>query len=49
MDIATGLGLVAAAGVLATIMLMGGGFGMFYSDHALINKSIFGGSFAVRH
>src|SRR5579871_6457179 len=45
MDIATGLGLLAATGVLATIMLMGGGFGMFYSDHAII--VIFGGSFAA--
>jgi chemotaxis protein MotA len=45
MDIATGLGLLGAAGVLCTIMLMGGGFGMFYSDHAII--VIFGGSFAA--
>jgi hypothetical protein len=29
MDIATGLGLVGAAAVLLTIMLMGGGLGMF--------------------
>ena len=45
MDIATGLGLVGAAAVLLTIMLMGGGLGMFYSDHAII--VIFGGSFAA--
>src|SRR5271163_440733 len=45
MDIATGLGLVSGAAVVATLMLMGGGFGMFVSDHAII--IIFGGSFAA--
>ncbi len=45
MDIATGLGLLAGATVVATVMLMGGGFGMFVSDHAVI--IIFGGSFAA--
>jgi chemotaxis protein MotA len=45
MDIATGLGLLGATAVLLTIMLMGGGLGMFYSDHAII--VIFGGSFAA--
>ncbi|HEX3503924.1 MAG TPA: MotA/TolQ/ExbB proton channel family protein [Xanthobacteraceae bacterium] len=45
MDIATGLGLLAAATVLVTVMLMGGGLSMFVSDHAVI--IIFGGSFAA--
>jgi chemotaxis protein MotA len=45
MDIATGLGLLAGAMVVGTVMLMGGGFGMFVSDHAVI--IIFGGSFAA--
>jgi chemotaxis protein MotA len=45
MDIATGLGLVAGAAVVITVMLMGGSLGMFYSDHAII--VIFGGSFAA--
>src|ERR1700721_4815092 len=45
MDIATGLGLLAGAAVVMTVMLMGGGLGMFYSDHAII--VIFGGSFAA--
>ena len=45
MDIATGLGLVAGATVIATLMLMGGDLRMFVSDHAII--IIFGGSFAA--
>ena len=45
MDIATGLGLLAGATVVITLMLMGGGLGMFVSDHAII--IIFGGSFAA--
>src|SRR6202453_3526842 len=45
MDLATGLGLVAGAAVVITVMLMGGSLGMFYSDHAII--VIFGGSFAA--
>jgi chemotaxis protein MotA len=45
MDITTGIGLAAGAAVVATIMLMGGDIGMFFSDHALI--IIFGGSFAA--
>src|SRR6202050_4489221 len=45
MDISTGLGLLAGAAVVAVLMLMGGGFGMFVSDHAII--IIFGGSFAA--
>src|SRR5271163_2535661 len=45
MDIATGLGLLAGTAVVTTLMLMGGGLGMFVSDHAII--IIFGGSFAA--
>src|SRR5580698_8237078 len=45
MDIATALGLAAGATVVVTLMLMGGGLGMFVSDHAVI--IIFGGSFAA--
>src|SRR6202044_1050828 len=45
MDIATGLGLVAGATVVATLMLMGGDLRMFVSDHAVI--IIFGGSFSA--
>src|SRR6516225_6687823 len=45
MDIATGLGLVAGATVIATLMLMGGDLRMFVSDHAII--IIFGGSFSA--
>ncbi|HEX4407272.1 MAG TPA: MotA/TolQ/ExbB proton channel family protein [Xanthobacteraceae bacterium] len=45
MDIATGLGLLAGTAVIMTVMLMGGGLGMFVSDHAVI--IIFGGSFAA--
>src|SRR5215471_4155038 len=44
MDIATGLGLLAGATVVATLMLMGGDLRMFVSDHAMI--VIFGGCFA---
>jgi chemotaxis protein MotA len=45
MDISTGLGLLAGAIVIATMMLMGGDLAMFISDHAII--IIFGGSFAA--
>jgi chemotaxis protein MotA len=45
MDIATGLGLVAGVVVIATLVLMGGDFRMFYDVHALI--IIFGGSIAA--
>jgi chemotaxis protein MotA len=45
MDLATTMGLVAGAVVVATMILMGGDFGMFVSDHAMI--IIFGGSFAA--
>src|SRR2546423_2315033 len=45
MDIATGLGLVAGVIVIATLILMGGDFRMFYDIHAII--IIFGGSFAA--
>src|SRR6202140_412198 len=45
MDIATSLGLVAGATVVATVILMGGNFGMYFSDHAVI--IIFGGSFSA--
>src|ERR1700720_2242936 len=45
MDIATGLGLLGGAIVVSTVILMGGNFGMFFSDHALI--IIFGGSFSA--
>ncbi len=45
MDIATSLGLVAGAAVVATLMLMGGDLRMFVSDHAVI--IIFGGSFSA--
>ena len=45
MDIATGLGLLAGAVVVVTLILMGGDLRMFVSDHALI--IIFGGSFAA--
>ena len=45
MDIATALGLVAGATVVATLMLMGGDLSMFVSDHAVI--IIFGGSFSA--
>jgi chemotaxis protein MotA len=45
MDISTGLGLLAGAIVIATMMLLGGDLAMFVSDHAII--IIFGGSFAA--
>src|SRR5579883_3278595 len=45
MDIATGLGLLGGAVVVSTIILMGGSFGMYFSDHAVI--IIFGGSFSA--
>src|ERR1700754_345457 len=45
MDIATGLGLLAGAAVVITVMLMGGGLSMFVSEHASI--IIFGGSFSA--
>jgi chemotaxis protein MotA len=45
MDIATGLGLLAGAVVVVSLMLMGGDLRMFFSDHAVI--VIFGGAFAA--
>src|SRR6266550_3345321 len=45
MDIATGLGLVAGAVVLCSLILMGGDLRMFADTHAAI--VIFGGSFAA--
>src|ERR1041385_4902252 len=45
MDIMTGAGLVAGTIVIATLMLLGGSFGIFVSDHAMI--IIFGGSIAA--
>lgn len=45
MDITTGLGLIAGVIVIATLILMGGDFRMFYDMHAII--IIFGGSFAA--
>jgi chemotaxis protein MotA len=45
MDIATGLGLLAGAVVLSTLILMGGDLRMFLDTHAAI--VIFGGSFAA--
>ena len=45
MDLSTGMGLVAGAVVVVTMILMGGDLGMFVSDHAMI--IIFGGSFAA--
>jgi chemotaxis protein MotA len=45
MDIATGLGLIAGAVVLVTLILMGGDLRMFLDLHACI--VIFGGSFAA--
>ena len=45
MDIATGLGLVAGAIVLVTLILMGGDLGMFLDMHAFI--VIGGGAFAA--
>lgn len=45
MDITTGIGLVAGAAVIATLILLGGDFRMFYDTHAVI--IIGGGSFAA--
>jgi chemotaxis protein MotA len=45
MDIATGLGLLAGAAVLLSLILMGGDIRMFVDSHAFI--VIFGGSFAA--
>jgi chemotaxis protein MotA len=45
MDIATGLGLLAGAAVLCTLILLGGDLRMFVDLHAFI--VIFGGSFAA--
>ncbi len=45
MDIATGLGLIGGMVVVSTVILMGGNFGMYVSDHAVI--IIFGGSFSA--
>jgi chemotaxis protein MotA len=45
MDISTAIGLVAGAVVIATLILMGGDFRMFYDIHAII--IIFGGSTAA--
>ena len=45
MDIMTSVGLVAGVVVIATLMLMGGDMGMFFSDHAII--IIFGGSISA--
>ena len=45
MDIATGLGLLAGAVVLVTLILMGGDLRMFVDSHAFI--VIFGGAFAA--
>jgi chemotaxis protein MotA len=45
MDITTGIGLVAGAAVIVTLILMGGDLRMFYDLHAII--IIFGGSFAA--
>jgi chemotaxis protein MotA len=45
MDIATSIGLVAGFAVIATLILMGGDFRMFYDIHAII--IIFGGSIAA--
>src|ERR1041385_7806453 len=45
MDIATGLGLLAGACVLVTLILLGGDLRMFVDMHAFI--VIFGGAFAA--
>ena len=45
MDIATGLGLLAGAAVVTTLIMLGGDLRMFYDLHAII--VIFGGSFAA--
>src|SRR5207237_4965301 len=45
MHISTGLGLLPGAGVLATLIMLGGDLRMFAATHAAI--VIFGGSFAA--
>ena len=45
MDISTPLGLFGGIVVVSTLILMGGSFGMYVSDHAMI--IIFGGSFSA--
>src|SRR3954462_7759131 len=45
MDITTTVGLIVGAIVLATLIMMGGDFRMFYDIHAVI--IIFGGSVAA--
>ena len=45
MDIMTSVGLLAGTAVIATLMLLGGDMGMFFSDHAVI--IIFGGSISA--
>ncbi len=45
MDIATGIGLVAGASVVTTLIMLGGDFRMFYDLHAII--VIFGGSISA--
>jgi chemotaxis protein MotA len=45
MDIATGIGLLAGAAVVVSLILMGGDLRMFLDTHAFI--VIFGGSFAA--
>jgi chemotaxis protein MotA len=45
MDITTAIGLIAGAIVIATLILLGGDFRMFYDVHAVI--IIFGGSIAA--
>ncbi|MBI4366730.1 MAG: MotA/TolQ/ExbB proton channel family protein [Deltaproteobacteria bacterium] len=45
MDIATGIGLLAGAAVLVSLIMMGGDLRMFLDTHAFI--VIFGGSFAA--
>jgi chemotaxis protein MotA len=45
MDIMTSIGLLCGAGVITTIMLLGGSLEMFWSEHAVI--IIFGGSIAA--
>src|ERR1700744_6484958 len=45
MDIMTSIGLLCGAGVITTIMLLGGSLEMFFSEHAVI--IIFGGSISA--
>ena len=45
MDLTTGIGLLAGAGVVVSLIMMGGDIRTFYDIHALI--VIFGGSFAA--